>query len=172
MKVIHSGVGGIGESDILLASTANGIVIGFNVRPDNSAQRLAKEKGVDIKMYSVIYHLTDDIKKAMSGLLRPDIVEKSMGRAEVRETFTVPKMGMIAGCSVTDGKISRADLLRLIRDGKVVYEGRVSSLRRFKDDVKEVANGYECGIGIENFNDIKVGDEIEAFVKEEVAREL
>lgn len=172
VKVIHSGVGGISESDVLLASTSGGLVIGFNVRPDSAAQRLAKEKGVEIKCYSIIYNLLDDIKKAMSGLLSPDIVEKARGTAEVRETFSVPKIGVIGGCFVTDGKIARSDLLRLVRDGRVVYEGKVSSLKRFKDDAKEVASGYECGIGIENFNDLKPGDIIEAYFQEEIAREL
>jgi translation initiation factor IF-2 len=171
-KVIHDAVGAISESDILLASTAGGLVIGFNVRPDTAAGRLAKEKGVEIKSYSIIYELMDDIKAALSGMLDPDIVEKEMGRAEVRDIFSVPKIGVIAGCFVVDGKIGRNHLARLLREGRVIYEGNISSLKRFKDDAKEVASGYECGIGIENFNDIKVGDEIESFVKEEVAREL
>jgi len=171
-KIIHSAVGGISESDVLLANTAKGIIIGFNVRPDGGAQAAAKRLGVDVRTYSIVYELVDDLKKAMSGLLTPDIVEKVMGRAEVRNTFTVPKIGTIAGCFVTDGKVQRSNMARLIRDGKIVYEGKISSLKRFKDDVKEVATGFECGIGIENFNDVKVGDQIEAFVKEEVAREL
>lgn len=171
-RVIHSAVGGVSESDVLLANTAKGIIIGFNVRPDGGAQSAAKRMGVDIRTYSIVYELVDDLKKAMSGLLTPDIVEKVMGRAEVRNTFTVPKVGTIAGCFVVDGKIQRSNMARLIRDGKIVYEGKISSLKRFKDDAKEVATGFECGIGIENFNDVKVGDNIEAFVKEEVAREL
>ncbi len=172
VKLIHSAVGGVTESDVLLASTSNGVIVGFNVRPDSGASRMAKEKAIEIKSYSIIYELIDDLKKALSGLLTPEVVEKSMGSAQVRETFTVPKMGMIAGCHVSEGKISRNHLLRLVRDGTIVYEGKVGSLRRFKDDVKEVAAGFECGIGIENFNDIKVGDVIEAYVKEEQAREL
>lgn len=171
-RVIHSAVGGISESDVLLANTSKGIIIGFNVRPDGGAQAAAKRTGVDIRTYSIVYELVDDLKKAMSGLLTPDIVEKVMGRVEVRNTFTVPKVGTIAGCFVVDGKIQRSNMARLIRDGKIVYEGKISSLKRFKDDAKEVATGFECGIGIENFNDVKVGDSIEAFVKEEVAREL
>ncbi|MGZ3803843.1 MAG: translation initiation factor IF-2 [Pseudobdellovibrionaceae bacterium] len=171
-KIIHAAVGGISESDVLLANTANGIIIGFNVRPDGGAQTAAKRAGVDIRTYSIVYELVDDLKKAMSGLLTPDVVEKVMGRAEVRNTFTVPKIGTIAGCFVVDGKIQRSNMARLIRDGKIVYEGKISSLKRFKDDAKEVASGFECGIGIENFNDLKVGDTIEAFIKEEVAREL
>ncbi len=172
IKVIHSGVGGISESDVLLASTAGGIIVGFNTRPDNSARQASKERGVDINTYSIVYKLMDDMKLAMAGLLDPDIVEKAMGRAEVRDTFSVPKIGTIAGSFVVDGKITRNSLLRLVRNGTVIYTGKISSLKRFKDDAKEVATGYECGIGIENFNDIKVGDEIEAYLEEEVAREL
>jgi translation initiation factor IF-2 len=172
VKLIHAAVGGITESDVLLASTSKGVIIGFNVRPDGGAARLAKEKNVEIKSYSIIYELVDDLKKSLSGLLAPTIVEKSMGRAEVRNTFVVPKMGTIAGCFITEGKIARNNMLRLVRDGKIVYEGKVGSLKRFKDDAKEVASGFECGIGIENFNDIKVGDIIEAFIKEETARNL
>ncbi len=172
VKVIHDAVGGVSENDVLLAQTAGGIVIGFNVRPDVLAQRAAKEKNVEIKTYSVIYNLSDDIKKALSGLLDPDVVEESLGSAEVREIFSVPKLGVIAGCSVTDGKITRNSMLRLVRDGRMIYEGKIVSLKRFKDDAKEVQSGYECGIGIENYNDIKVGDVIEAFQTKEVAREL
>lgn len=171
-KLVHTGIGGITESDVLLASTAKGLVIGFNVRPDGEATRIAKEKGVEIKSYSIIYELIDDLKKMMSGLLDPKFAEKQMGRAEVRNTFVVPKVGTIAGCFVVDGKISRANQLRLVRDGKIVYEGKVSSLKRFKDDVREVATGFECGIGIENFNDLKVGDVIEAFTVEQVAQSI
>ncbi len=172
LKLIHSAVGGITESDVLLCGSARGVVVGFNVRPDAGATRMAKEKGVEIKSYSIIYELVDELKKALVGLLSPDVVEKSMARAEVRNVFTVPKMGTIAGCFITEGKITRNYMLRLVRDSKIVYEGKVGSLKRFKDDVKEVASGFECGIGIENFNDIKVGDVIEAFVKEEQAREI
>jgi translation initiation factor IF-2 len=172
VKVVHAAVGGITESDVLLATTAHGLVVGFNVRPDTGAARLAKEKGVEIKSYSIIYELADDLKKALSGMLTPDIVEKIQGRAEVRNTFVVPKLGMIAGCAVVDGKITRNNQARLIRDGKIVFDSKIVSLKRFKDDAKEVATGFECGIGIENFNDIKVGDIIEAYTKEEVSREL
>lgn len=172
LKLIHSAVGAISESDVLLASTAKGVIVGFNVRPDTGATRMAKEKGIEIKSYSIIYELVDELKKALVGLLAPNVVEKAMGRAEVRNIFSVPKMGVIAGSFVTEGKISRSHMLRLVRDGKIIFEGKVGSLRRFKDDVREVASGFECGIGIENFNDIKVGDVIEAFVKEEQVREL
>ncbi len=172
VKIIHSAIGGITENDVLLASTAKGIIVGFNVRPDGGAQAQAKRQGVEIRTYSIVYELIDDMKKAMVGLLQPDIVEKVMGRAEVRNVFNVLKIGAIAGCSVLDGKIMRNNQARLIRDGKIIFEGKLSSLKRFKDDAREVAQGFECGIGIENFNDVKVGDVIEAFVKEEVAREL
>ncbi len=171
-KVIHAAIGGITESDVLLCSSSKGLILGFSVRPDAEAQRIAKEKGVEIRTYSIIYELIDDLKKLMTGLLDPKFNERQTGRAEVRNTFVVPKMGTIAGCSVVDGKITRGNQLRLVRDGRIVYEGKLSSLRRFKDDVKEVASGFECGIGIENFNDIKVGDVIEAFVMEQVAAQL
>ncbi len=172
IKVIHQGVGGISISDVLLASTAGGLIVGFNTRPDNNARSEARERSVEIKTYSVVYNLIDEMKAAMSGLLDPDIVEKTLGRAEVRNIFNVPKVGAIAGSFVVDGKITRNSLLRLIRNGTVIYTGKVSSLRRFKDDTKEVASGYECGIGVENFNDIKVGDEIEAFFEEKVVRTI
>lgn len=171
-KIIHAAVGGITENDVLLAHTSKGVVIGFNVRPDSGAQAKAKQLGVDIRTYSIVYEMVDEIKKAMSGLLAPRIVEKVMGSAEVRNVFTVPKMGVIAGCFITQGKVQRSNMLRLVRDGKIIYEGKVGSLKRFKDDAKEVQEGFECGIGIENFNDIKVGDVIESYMKEEIAREL
>lgn len=171
-KVIHAAVGGITENDVMLAHTSKGVVIGFNVRPDGNASSKAKQLGVDIRTYTIVYEMMDEIKKAMSGLLTPQLVEKVMGTVEVRNTFSVPKLGMIAGAFVTSGKVQRSNMLRLVRDGKIIYEGKVGSLKRFKDDAREVAEGFECGLGIENFNDIKVGDVIEAFVKEEVAREL
>lgn len=171
-KIIHAAVGGVTENDVMLAHTSKGIVIGFNVRPDNNAQAKAKQLGVDVRTYSIVYEMVDEIKKAMTGMLTPQLVEKVMGTAEVRNIFSVPKLGTIAGCSVTKGKIQRSNMLRLVRDGKIVFEGKLASLKRFKDDAKEVAEGFECGIGIENFNDIKVGDVIEAYMKEEIAREL
>lgn len=171
-KVLHTGVGGINESDVLLSQTAKGIIIGFNVRPDGQAASRAKQLGVDVRTYTIVYELIDDLKKAMGGLLSPDVVEKVMGRAEVRNTFSVPKIGTIAGCFISDGKIQRSNQVRLIRDGKIVYDGKIGSLKRFKDDAKEVAQGFECGVGIENFNDLKVGDVIEAYIKEEIARDL
>lgn len=172
VKIIHSAVGGINENDVLLASTSGGMVIGFNVRPDGNASQEGKSRGIEIRTYSIVYELIDDMKKAMTGMLTPDVVEKVLGRAEVRNVFTVPKAGTIAGCFIADGKIQRSNMARLVRDGKIVYEGKISSLKRFKDDAREVATGFECGIGIENYNDVKVGDVIEAFVKEEVARTL
>ncbi len=172
VKVVHSGVGGISENDVLLAATAGGLVIGFNVRPDTTAQRVAKERGVEIKNYSVIYNLTDDIKNALAGLLSPDLVEETLGSVEVRNTFSVPKLGVIAGGFVVDGKVIRNGLVRLVREGRVIYSGKIGSLKRFKDDAKEVQSGYECGVGIENYNDIKVGDVIEVYQTKEIARTL
>ncbi|MEN0058431.1 MAG: translation initiation factor IF-2 [Bdellovibrio sp.] len=171
-RVIHSAVGGINEGDVILAHTAKGIVLGFNVRPDLGAQAKAKQMGVDIRTYSIVYELIDQMKAAMAGLLTPDVVEEVMGRVEVRNTFNVPKVGTIAGCFVVDGKVQRNNMIRLLRENKIIYEGKIASLKRFKDDAKEVASGYECGISIENYNDIKVGDMMEAYVKKEVAREL
>lgn len=171
-KVIHSAVGGINEGDIVLAHTAKGIVLGFNVRPDLGAQAKAKQMGVDVRTYSIVYELIDQMKAAMGGLLSPDVVEEILGRAEVRNVFNVPKVGAIAGCFVVDGKVQRNAMIRLLRENKIVYEGKIASLKRFKDDAKEVASGYECGIGIENYNDVKVGDQMEAYLKKEVAREL
>ncbi len=171
-RVLLSAVGGISESDVLLAHTSKGMILGFNVRPDNVALSKSKQLGVEIRTYSIVYEMVDDMKRVMGGLLTPEIVEKIMGRAEVRNTFTVPKVGTIAGCFVVDGKIQRANQVRLIREGKIVFESKISSLKRFKDDTKEVAQGFECGVGIENFNDVKVGDIIEAFVKEEKVREF
>lgn len=172
VKVIHSAIGGVTENDVLLASTAKGIVVAFNVRPDANAAAVAKRQGIEVRCYSVVYEMVDDLKKAMAGLLQPDIVEKVMGRAEVRNVFSVPKLGTIAGCAVSDGKIQRNNMARVIREGKVAYNGKIASLKRFKDDAREVVQGFECGIGIENFNDIKVGDVIEAYIKEEIAKEL
>ncbi|MEN9723193.1 MAG: translation initiation factor, partial [Pseudomonadota bacterium] len=172
IKVIFSGAGGISESDVLLASASNAIIIGFNVRPETKARQLAESEHVEVKCYNIIYELLDDVKKAMVGLLDKKKVEKFLGRAEVRQTFSVPKVGTIAGSSVIDGKILRGANVRLLRDSRVIYEGKMSSLKRFKDDAKEVAQGYECGIGLENYNDLKPGDLIEAYQIELVAGEL
>ena len=172
VNVIHSGVGGIKESDVMLASASNAVVIGFNVRPDLNSRKAAETENIDIRLYRVIYDATDDVKKAMAGLLAPQFKENILGHAEVREVFKVPKAGMVAGSYVTDGKITRNAEMRVIRDSVVIVEGKLASLRRFKDDVKEVLSGFECGIGLENFNDIKEGDIIEAFIMEEVERHL
>jgi translation initiation factor IF-2 len=171
LKVLRSGVGAITESDVLLASASNAIIIGFNVRPERKAQELAEQEKVDIRLHSIIYELQDEIKRAMTGLLEPTIKETYQGRALVKETFRIPKVGTIAGCSVTDGIIKRDSEVRLLRDNNVVFTGKVGSLRRFKDDASEVRNGMECGISISNYGDIKAGDVIEAFVTEKVAAE-
>ncbi len=173
VNVIHSGVGGVNESDVMLASASNAIVIGFNVRPETKASQTAEKEGVDIELYTIIYEVIDDVKKALEGMLEPTIKEKVLGRAEVRQTFSSSKFGAIAGCMVVDGLMSRnCDGVRVIRDNIVVYEGKLGSLRRFKEDAKEVQTGYECGITVENFNDVKVGDIIENFVLEKVAGKL
>ena len=165
---IHGGVGGVTESDVMLAAASNAIIVGFNVRPDNGALASAKQNDVDIRLYRVIYHAIEEIEAAMKGMLAPKFRENLLGHAEVRNTFKVSGVGTIAGGYVLDGKISRNSQVRIVRDGIIVHEGVLSSLKRFKDDVKEVATGYECGIGIENFNDIKEGDRIESFVMEEI----
>ncbi len=170
IKIIHTGVGAITESDIILASASNAIIIGFNVRPDANAQKAAKNEQVDIRLHRVIYQAIEEIEAAMKGLLDPEYEEKVIGQAEVRETFKVSRIGTIAGCYVTDGKIMRNAQVRLIRDGVVLHEGDILALKRFKDDVREVEQNYECGITIKDYNDIKVGDIIEAFVMEEVER--
>jgi translation initiation factor IF-2 len=171
IRIIHSGVGAVNESDVLLASASNAIIIAFNVRPDRNAEEIATRERVDIRPHSVIYNVTDEMKKAMTGLLEPTFKEVRIGVAEVRNTFKVPKYGTIAGCMVTEGRITRAGdtQARLLRDNVVIYEGKIGSLRRFKDDASEVKAGFECGIGFEKFNDIKVGDLIEVFVMERVA---
>ena len=172
INVIHSAAGGITESDIKLAMASRAIVVGFNVRPDVTARELAEKEGVDVRLYRVIYDAIDDIRGAVSGMLKPEERETELGRAEVRTLFRVPKLGVIAGCYVVQGTIVRNARARVVRDGVVAYDGRIGSLRRFKDDVREVAEGYECGIGIENFQDVKEGDIIEAYEVREVAREL
>jgi translation initiation factor IF-2 len=172
IKVLHTGVGAITESDILLASASNAIVIGFNVRPERKAADIAEQEGVEIRLHSIIYELQDEIKKAMLGLLEPTIKENYVGRAQVLNIFRIPKVGTIAGCRVVDGSIKRDAEIRLMREGEQVFKGKLSSLKRFKDDVREVSNGMECGMGIANFNDIQVGDTVEAFVTERVAAEL
>ena len=168
INIIHRGPGAITESDILLASASNAIVIGFNVRPEKKAKELAEAEKVDIRLHTVIYNITNEIKNALVGMLEPIFKEVYLGRAEVRETFRIPRFGIVAGCYVADGKITRGAEIRLLRDNVVIYEGKVGSLKRFKDDVNEVKNGLECGLGIANFNDIKVGDVIEAFRMERI----
>lgn len=170
VKIIHTGVGAITESDIILASASNAIVIGFNVRPDVNAKRTAELENIDIRLHRIIYKVIEEIEAAMQGMLDPEFEEKVIGQAEVRQTFKVTKVGTIAGCYVTDGKITRDSGVRIIRDGVVIFEGQLDTLKRFKDDVKEVAQNYECGITIERYNDLKEGDIIEAYIMEEVKR--
>ena len=172
VNVISTGVGGITESDVSLAKASSAIVIGFNVRPAGKAQQLSEQEGVDIKLYQVIYDAIDDVKKAMLGMLAPITREKLMGKAEIRQVFTIPKAGTIGGSFISEGKITRKALLRLVRDSIVIYTGKVGSLRRFKDDVSEVAQGYECGLSIEGYGDLREGDVIEAFEMETVAPTL
>jgi len=171
-NIIHRGVGAITESDVLLASASDAIIIGFSVTVDSRAREVAKQEKVDVRQYDIIYEAESDVKKALEGMLSPELNEQFVGLAEVRNTFKVPKVGMVAGCYVKEGRISRKDKVRLIRDGKVIYTGNLSSLKRFKDDTREVREGFECGIGLENFNDIKVGDNIEAIEIVETARTL
>jgi len=170
VRVIHGGAGAINESDVMLATASNAIIIGFNVRPVPGAKSLAERESVDVRTYRVIYDAIEDIKDAMHGMLEPEFVEEETGKAEIRDIFKVSGIGTIAGCYVTDGKIQRNSQVRLVRDGIVIHDGKLASLKRFKDDVKEVASGYECGMSIENFNDLKLGDVIEAYVMKEVAR--
>ena len=172
IKVIHSAVGGINEGDIMLASASNAIVVGFNVRPDSKAQGLAEKESVDLRLYTIIYNLVDEIKAAMEGMLAPVIKEEIVGRASVREVFRITKVGIVAGCYVTDGKAVRSSKVRLIRDNVVIYDGKLAALKRFKDDVKEVASGYECGMSIEGYNDLKVGDVFELYALREEAAKL
>ena len=170
IKIVHGGVGAINESDVTLASTSNAIIIGFNVRPDNMAKAVAESEKVDMRLYRVIYNAIEDIEAAMKGMLDPEFREKITGHAEVRQTYKVSGVGTIIGGYVLDGKIERNSKVRLIRDNVVIYEGELASLKRFKDDVKEVAAGYECGMSLEKYNDIKEGDQLEVFVMEEIPR--
>ena len=167
VKVIHGGVGAVNESDVMLAQTSGAIIVGFNVRPDAVAKAAAERDGVDMRMYRVIYDCIEEIEAAMKGMLAPKFRENILGTVEVRNTYKISNVGTIAGCYVTDGKVTRACQIRIVRDGIVIAEDKIDSLRRFKDDVKEVAQGYECGIGLEKFSDIKEGDIFEAFVMEE-----
>ncbi len=173
VKVIHASIGGINESDVMLAAASNAVIVGFNVRPETKAQQIAEKEGVDLRLYNIIYEAVDDVKKALEGMLEPTMKEKVLGRAEVRQLFTVSRLGTIAGCYVINGLMNRAsDGIRVIRDNIVVYQGRMSSLKRFKEDSREVQTGYECGIMIENFNDFKIGDILENFVIEKIAAKL
>jgi translation initiation factor IF-2 len=172
VRILRRSVGAVTKSDVELAQADEAVVIGFNVRPDANAREIIEREGVDVRLYRVIYQAVDDIKQAMSGLLAPEQQEASLGEAEVRATFRVPRLGVVAGCYVTRGTLTRGARVRLVRDGTVVYEGRIGSLRRFKDDVREVAEGFECGVGLENFQDVKEGDVVEAFEIREVARSL
>jgi translation initiation factor IF-2 len=171
-KVVHAGVGGINESDVTLALAVNAVIIGFNVRPETKAIHTAKENHVDIKLYKIIYDLVNEVKLALQGMLKPERREDYLGRAEVRQAFEVSKLGMIAGCMVVDGVITRTASLRLLRDNVVLYEGKVISLKRFKDDAREVKQGFECGVGLEGYTNIKAGDVIEAFTVTEVPKTL
>jgi translation initiation factor IF-2 len=172
VEVIHRGVGAITESDILLARTAGAVIIGFHVRPDNNARAAAEREGVEIKLYRIIYEAVADVRAAMEGMLRPEEREVILGEAEVREVFKISRIGTIAGCSVRSGVINRQGRVRDIRDGVEIFDGTLASLKRFKDDVREVREGFECGLGVENFNDLKVGDVIECYRTEEFARTL
>ncbi len=168
VNVIHSGVGTVTESDVMLAETSDAVIIGFNVRPSTAVSNMADQSGVEIRLYRVIYDVINDVEAAMKGMLDPEFKEEVLGKAEIRETFKVPGVGVIGGGYITDGKVVRNAEIRLVRDGIVIHEGKISSLKRFKDDAKEVAQGYECGIGIEDYNDIKEGDVIECFTMVEI----
>ena len=172
VNMIHAGAGGINESDVMLAAASDAVIIGFNVRPLADARRAAEREGVEIRTYSVIYKVTEELRAAMEGMLAPEQVEEALGQAEVLELFKASRVGTIAGCSVTDGRLTRGAEVRLVRDGTVVWTGRIGSLRRFKDDVREVEAGLECGVVLEAFQDVKVGDVIEAFETKQVEKTL
>jgi translation initiation factor IF-2 len=168
IDIIHAGVGNITETDVMLASASDAIIIGFNIRPDLNIQKIAKSEKVDIRLYKIIYDLIDEIKAALKGYLKPKIEEYICGQAEIREIYKIPKVGTIAGSYVLNGKISKNDNIRVIRDGKLIYEGKAASLKRFKEDAREVNTGFECGIGIEKFNDIKLKDILEFYTFREI----
>ncbi|HZI25083.1 MAG TPA: translation initiation factor IF-2, partial [Chryseolinea sp.] len=172
VAIIHKGVGQISESDVLLASASDAIILGFQVRPSGPARRVAENEEIEIRLYSIIYDAINDVKAAMEGMLAPETEEVIVGNAEVREVFKISKIGTIAGCMVTDGSIKRSNPIRLIRDGIVIYAGKLGSLKRHKDDSSEVKTGFDCGIGIDGFNDIKEGDVIESYEQREVKRTL
>jgi translation initiation factor IF-2 len=172
INIIHGAVGAITSNDVLLASTSKAIIIGFNIRPDPTAKRLAHEENIDIRLYSIIYEAIEDVKKALEGLLKPIIREEIQGKAQVLEIFTIPKTGVIAGSKVTEGKFVRDCPVRVIRDHVIIHDGKLSSLQRFKDAAKEVQSGFECGIGIDAFKDLKIGDELESYLRLETAAKL
>jgi translation initiation factor IF-2 len=172
VNVVHSAVGGINESDVMLAAASNGIVLGFNVRPVGDARAAADRERVEIRTYTVIYKAIEELRAAMEGMLEPEEVEESIGQVEVRQLFRASRVGTIAGSYVTDGKVVRGAKVRLVRDGTVVYDGEIASLRRFNDDVREVASGFECGIVLKDFSDIKEGDQLEVYATRKVEREL
>ena len=171
VKIVHTGVGAVTESDVMLASTSDAVIIGFNVRPSAAVSSMAERDNVQIRTYRVIYDIIDDVENAMKGMLDPEFKEVILGTVEIRDTFKVPGVGVVGGAYVTEGKVVRNAQIRLVRDGIVIHEGKIASLKRFKDDAREVAQGYECGIGIENYNDIKEGDIIECFQMEEIKRD-
>jgi len=172
VAIIHRGVGQISESDVLLASASDAIILGFQVRPSAAARRLAENEEIEIRLYSIIYDAINEVKDAMEGMLAPEVEEIIVGNAEVREVFKISKVGTIAGCMVTDGTVKRSNPVRIIRDGIVTYAGKLGSLKRHKDDASEVRSGFDCGIGIDGFNDLKVGDVIESYENREVKRTL
>jgi len=172
VNIVAGGVGGIAETDVTLAITSGAVMFGFNVRADNAAKRLVETEGVDLRYYNVIYDLIDDVKQALTGMLAPELREEIVGIAEVRDVFKSPKFGLIAGCVVTEGTVYRSKPIRVLRDNVVIYEGELESLRRFKDDASEVKSGTECGIGVKNYTDVRVGDSIEVFEVQEIARTL
>jgi translation initiation factor IF-2 len=170
LSFVHRGVGGITESDVNLAAVSNATVVGFNVRPDRKARDLAETESVDLRLYEVIYQVLEDVQQALVGMLKPEYEEVVTGDAEVREVFSIPRVGRVAGCYVREGTITRGSRVRFLRDGTVIWNGQIASLRRFKDDVREVQQGFECGIGLENFQDLKAGDVIETYELRELAR--
>jgi translation initiation factor IF-2 len=172
VQVLHSGVGGVNESDIILAGASGGLIIGFNVRANPQARELAKADNVEVRYYSIIYNVIDDLRQALTGMLAPMLREQFLGNAEIREVFNISKVGKIAGCMVTEGMVRRGSKVRLVRDSVVIHEGDLSQLKRFKDDAKEVKEGLDCGMAFANYHDMQVGDVIECFDVEEVAREL
>ncbi len=172
LRVLHTGVGGISKSDVMLAAASGAVIIGFNVRPLPEARGIADHEGVDIRTYSVIYKITDELKAAMQGLLTPEEVEETIGMVEVRQTFRASRIGTIAGCYVTQGKVTRGSQVRIVRDGTVIHDGRIGTLRRFKDDVREVEEGFECGVVLENYQDVREGDVLEVYETRQVEREL